>query len=125
MNHPSQEFGLTTDLECKKILVKIIFIMSTNFEILVTIMKIILTKKVSYCSHYFSFGQHYFCNLTDRQAFFIMEASTDQKNFHVIMGKNAVNIGQHYFHNEDLSEAKIHIMKIMLTDIHGIIIIMS
>ena len=41
------------------------------------------------------------------------------------MGKNAVNIGQHYFHNEDLSEAKIHIMKIMLTDIHGIIIIMS
>ena len=42
-----------------------------------------------------------------------------------IMGKNAVNIGQHYFHNEDLSEAKIHIMKIMLTDIHGIIIIMS
>ena len=61
--------------------------MSTNFEILVTIMKIILTKKVSYCSHYFSFGQHYFCNLTDRQAFFIMEASTDQKNFHVIMAK--------------------------------------
>ena len=42
-----------------------------------------------------------------------------------ILGKNAVNIGQHYFHNEDLSEAKIHIMKIMLTDIHGIIIIMS
>ena len=31
----------------------------------------------------------------------------------IIMGKNAVNIGQHYFHNEDLSEA-------MLTDIHGI-----
>ena len=99
--------------------------MSTNFEVLVMIMKIILTKKVSYCSHYFNFGQHYFCNLTDWQAFFIMEASTDQKNFHVIMGKNAVNIGQHYFHNEDLSEAKIHIMKIMLTDIHGIIFIMS
>ena len=59
--------------------------MSTKFEILVMIMKIILTKKVSYCSHYFSFGQHYSCNLTDRQAFFIMEASTDQKNFHVIM----------------------------------------
>ena len=32
-----------------------------------------------------------------------------------LMGKNAVNIGQHYFHNEDLSEA----------NIHGIIIIMS
>ena len=47
------------------------------------------------------------------------------KDFKIIMGKNAVNIGQHYFHNEDLSEAKIHIMKIMLTDIHGIIIIMS
>ena len=44
---------------------------------------------------------------------------------YVILGKNAVNIGQHYFHNEDLGEAKIHIMKIMLTDIHGIIIIMS
>ena len=64
--------------------------MSTTFEILVTIMKIILTKKVSYCSHYFSFGQHYFCNLTDRQAFFIMEASTDQKNFHVIMAKKLI-----------------------------------
>ena len=63
--------------------------MSTKFEILVMIMKIILTKKVSYCSHYFSFGQHYSCNLTDRQAFFIMEASTDQKNFHVIMAKVA------------------------------------
>ena len=61
--------------------------MSTKFEILIMIMKIILTKKVSYCSHYFSFGQHYSCNLTDRQAFFIMEASTDQKNFHVIMPK--------------------------------------
>ena len=85
MNHPSQGFDSINDLECKKVLVKIIFIMSTNFEILITIMKIILTKKVSYCSHYFSFGQHYFCNLTDRQAFFIMEASTDQKNFHVIM----------------------------------------
>ena len=59
--------------------------MSTKFEILVMIMKIILTKKVSYCSHYFSFGQHYSCNLTDRQAFFIMEASTDQENFNVIM----------------------------------------
>ena len=35
------------------------------------------------------------------------------------MGKNAVNIGQNYFHNEDLSEAKILIMKIILTDIHG------
>ena len=23
------------------------------------------------------------------------------------MGKNAVNIGQHYFHNEDLSEANV------------------
>ena len=80
--------------------------MSTKFEILVMIMKIILTKKVSYCYHYFSFGQHYSCNLTDRQAFFIMEASTDQKNFHVIMGKNAVNIGQNYFHNVDLSVAK-------------------
>ena len=61
------------------------------------------------------------CNV----AFFIMEASTDQKNFHDIMRIMAVNIGQNYFHNEDLSEAKIHIMKIMLTDIHGIIIIMS
>ena len=27
-------------------------------------------------------------------------------NFDAIMGKNAVNIGHHYFHNEDLSEAK-------------------
>ena len=36
-----------------------------------------------------------------------------------IMGKNAVNIGQNYFHNEDLSEAKILIMKIIWTDIHG------
>ena len=25
------------------------------------------------------------------------------------MGKNAVNIGQHYFHNEDLSEAKVQV----------------
>merc|ERR1711917_188089 len=39
--------------------------------------------------------------------------------FHVIMGKNAVNISQNYFHNEDLSEAKILIMKIIWTDIHG------
>ena len=38
------------------------------------------------------------------------------------MGENAVNIGQHY---ENSHEAKIQIMKIMLTDIHGIIIIMS
>ena len=83
-----QKLGSINNLEnAKKILVKIIFIMSTKFEILVMIMKIILTKKVSYCSHYFSFGQHYSCNLTDRQAFFIMEASTDQKNFHVIMKK--------------------------------------
>ena len=35
------------------------------------------------------------------------------------MGKNAVNIGQNYFHNVDLSEAKILIMKIIWTDIHG------
>ena len=34
-----------------------------------------------------------------------MEASTDQKKFH-IMRIMAVNIGQNYFHNEDLSEAK-------------------
>ena len=68
--------------------------MSTNFEVLVMIMKIILTKKVSYCSHYFSFGQHYSCNLTDRQAFFIMEASTDQKNFHVIMVWTAIRYSE-------------------------------
>mgnify|MGYP003325868663 CR=1 FL=1 len=34
------------------------------------------------------------------------------------MWKNVVNIGQHYFHNGNLSEAKMPIMKIMLTDIH-------
>ena len=28
-----------------------------------------------------------------------------QKNVTNFMGKNAVNIGQHYFHNVDLSEA--------------------
>ena len=74
--------------------------MSTKFEFLVMIMKIILFKKAWHCSHYFSFGQHYSCNLTDRQAFFIMEASTDQKNFHDIMRIMAVNIGPNYFHNE-------------------------
>ena len=40
-------------------------------------------------------------------------------------GENAVNIGQNYFHNEYFRFAQILIMKIMLTDIHGIIIIMS
>ena len=35
------------------------------------------------------------------------------------MWKNVVNIGHHYFHNVDMSEANIHIMKIMLTDIHA------
>ena len=47
-----------------------------------------------------------------------MKNKIDQKNFHVIMGKNVVNIGHHYFHNVDMSEANIHIMKIMLTEIH-------
>ena len=44
-----------------------------------------------------------------------MEAGTDQKKFHDIMRIMAVNIGPNYFHNEDLSEAKINV-----TDIHGI-----
>ena len=35
---------------------------------------------------------YYVCNLTDRQAFFIMEASTDQKNFHVIMEKTLTQL---------------------------------
>jgi len=56
------------------------------------------------------------CNV----AFFIMEASTDQKNFHDIMRIMAVNIGPNYFHNEYFRFAQIHIMKIILTDIHGI-----
>ena len=49
-----------------------------------------------------------------------MEASTDQKNFHDIMRIMAVNIGQNYFHNEYFRFAQILIMKIILTDIHGI-----
>ena len=49
-----------------------------------------------------------------------MEASTDQKNFHDIMRIMAVNIGPNYFHNEYFRFAQIHIMKIILTDIHGI-----
>ena len=56
------------------------------------------------------------CNV----AFFIMEASTDQKNFHDIMRIMAVNIGPNYFHNEYFRFAQILIMKIILTDIHGI-----
>ena len=48
-----------------------------------------LSEAKRYCSHYFSFGQHYSFNLMDRQAFFIMEASTDQNNFHVIMEAEA------------------------------------
>ena len=49
-----------------------------------------------------------------------MEASTDQKNFHDIMRIMAVNIGPNYFHNEYFRFAQILIMKIILTDIHGI-----
>ena len=33
---------------------------------------------------------------------------------------NVVNIGQHYFHNVYIRFAHIHIMKIMVTDIHDI-----
>ena len=33
---------------------------------------------------------------------------------------NVVNFGQHYFHNVYIRFAHIHIMKIMLTDIHDI-----
>ena len=54
-----------------------------------------------------------------------MKNGIDQKNLHDIMGKNVRNFGQHYFHNVDLSEAKIHIIKIMLTKIPYIISIMS
>ena len=39
------------------------------------------------------------------------------------MWKNVVNIGHHYFHNVDMSKANIHIMKIMLTDIHHIMLL--
>ena len=42
-------------------------------------------RKSVILSPLFNFGQHYSCNLTDRQGFFIMEASTDQKNFNGII----------------------------------------
>ena len=53
-------------------------------------------------------------------AFFIMEDGIDQKNIHDIMRIMVVNIGQHYFHNVYIRFAHIHIMKIMVTDIHDI-----
>ena len=55
------------------------------------------------------FGPNYFHNL-------IVNRENPQFSRHY--DNNAVNIGQHRF-------AQILIMKIMLTDIHGIIIIMS
>ena len=54
--------------------------------------------------------------------FFIMQNGIDQKNFHDIMDIMVVNIGQHYFDNVYPRFARIHIIKIMLTDIHDIIL---
>ena len=57
------------------------------------------------------FGPNYFHNLIENR---------ENPQFSRHYDNNAVNIGQHYFHNVNFRFAQILIIKIMLTDIHGI-----
>ena len=59
-------------------------------------------------------------NISVQIIFIIWSKNRENPQFSRHYDNNAVNIGQHYFHNVNFRFAQILIMKIMLTDIHGI-----
>ena len=61
-----------------------------------------------------------YCTLADEITWHNLIENRENPQFSRHYDNNAVNIGQHYFHNVNFRFAQILIMKIMLTDIHGI-----
>ena len=58
-------------------------------------------------------------NISVQIIFIIWSKNRENPQFSRHYDNNAVNIGQHYFHNVNFRFAQILIMKIILTDIHG------